>query len=565
MTANSVTGSFRGIEVSFSFNGPNIMMSVQNKEDIGRRLRVMYQQQPSGGRVNWVSFQLSEKTQNVLVPPDVIQSHRLAFYVDQHEPISTYTTSILEELDQIKGQMEIDGKVEDEVEQIEEVKDDIQQDIMEHLNVTDTNLSNANGNGNDNHSLPSELNPDSEVSETLQPKEQDESVDNQSEIEPLETLDSESLSTIESKLANLNSPQDNNQKKNSTNLDIPEYDESSENEVNSNNDQPTVDDVDNLPKRKAQYVGPHPQNTLQDIRFRIKVPSIPKSSSKQPATFLPPQPVLSGRRNARGQSIFKQLSGVLSLSNNKSKKEYYQEQNRSLYEKFHSDLEQLENDYNNGSGITIDDWDSNELSEEEAAVLVLNLMVNEIVSWKKSAKQGTDTKETLAAKLEEIEVELKQTLKQTRGMTAPSPTLFPDRVASSEQDLADIQRDCETYLERFTEKLSKLELQHAEKVKLPAFKRFLVEFVKDRLFPIVVEFSSLASVQPRLNWFLDLVDCELIPIEPGKTKISSELHEVKEKRRSDCDADTVVEVITPGIQSKDGNRIIQSAVVVQSE
>ena len=556
MTANSVTGSFRGIEVSFSLNGPNIMMSVQNKEENGRRLRVMYQQQPSGGRVNWVTFQLSEKSQNVIVPADVIQSHRLAFYVDQHEPISTYTTNIIEELDLIKAQLGIEDQLEEE---IEEVEVDTLQETPE--SVPDTFLPNENGNGN--HSVSSELNHDSILNNIQQA--QDNTGDNPSEIDSLDTLDSNNQSTSESKLANMDPAPDTPDENIDANSDLTDKNEVPENALKPNSDQPTIEDVDNLPKRKAQYVGRYLPSITEDIRFKIKVPSIPMSSSKQPATFLPPQPLSSGRRNDRGQGIFKQLGGILSLSNNKSKKTYYQDQNRSLYEKFHSDLEQLENDYNNGSGISLDNWDYNELSEEEAAVLVLNLMVNEISSWKKSAKQGNDTKETLATKLEEIEEELKQTLKQTRGITAPSPTLFPDRVATSEQDLADIQRDCKTYLDRFNEKLSKLELQHAEKVKLPAFKRFLVEFVRDKLFPIVVEFNSLASVQPRLNWFLDLVDCEMIPIEPGKTKISSDLHQVREKRSSDCETNTVVEVITPGIQSKDGSRIIQSAVVVQSE
>ena len=527
-------------------------MSVENKEENGRRLRVMYQQQPSGGRVNWITFQLSERTQNVVVPPDVIQSHRLAFYVDQHEPISTYTTNIIEELDQIKGQLG---------EEMEENNGDTLQGTPE--SVPDTLVPNTNGNGSRNPSQSTELNQESVLSQIQQAK--DDSDHNQSENDQLETIDSDNLSTIESKLANLDPPLDTPDVNNGIDLDQKTNNEVTDNGLKPNSDQPTIEDVNNLPKRKTQYVGRYHKSATEDIRFRIKVPSIPKSSSKQPATFLPPQQVSKEKSNDRGQGIFKQLSGVLSLSNSKTKKAYYQEQNRSLYEKFHSDLEQLENDYNNGSGILLDNWDCNELSEEEAAVLVLNLMVNEIVSWKKSAKQGTDTKETLATKLEEIEEELKQTLKQTRGMTAPSPTLFPDRVASSEQDLVDIQRDCETYLERFTDKLSKLELQHAEKVKLPAFKRFLVEFVRDKLYPIIVEFSSLESVQSRLNWFLDLVDCELIPIEPGKTKISSDLHEVREKRPSDCETDTVVEVISPGIQSKDGSRIIQSAVVVQSE
>lgn len=557
MAANHVTGSFRGIDVSFSLKGPHIIMSVQNKEENGRRLRVMYQQQPSGGRVNWVTFQLAKESQNVIVPSNVIQSHRLAFYVDQHEPISTYTTNIIDELDQIKTQLGIEDQLEEE---IEEDKEDNLQETPEL--DPDTLLPNENGNGN--LSISSELNQDSILSNIQQT--QDNTAHNPSEIDPLESLGSNHLSTNDSKSDNMEPAIDSSNDKIDANSDITtDNAELTENGLETDFDYPLIEDVDNLPKRRVQYVGRSQPSVIEDIRFRIKVPSIPKSSSKLPATFLPPQPISRAKRNGIGQGILKQLSGVLNLSNNKSKKTYYQEQNRSLYEKFHSDLEQLENDYNNGSGISLDNWDYNELSEEEAAVLVLNLMVNEIGSWKKSAKQGNDTKETLATKLEEIEEELKLTLKQTRGITAPSPTLFPDRVATTEQDLVDIQRDCETYLERFTDKLSKLELQHAEKVKLPAFKRFLVEFVKDKLFPIVIEFSSLASVQSRLNWFLDLVDCELIPIEPGKTMISPKLHEVREKRQSDCDRNTVVEVITPGIQSKDGSRIIQSAVVIQSE
>lgn len=558
MTANSVTGSFRGIEVSFFINGPHIIMSVNNKEENGRRLRVMYQQQPSGGRVNWVSFQLSEKTQNVVVPMDVIQSHRLAFYVDQHEPISTYTSDILEELEEIKAQMEKENPIEEE---IEGQKVDTHQVTTD--TITDAILFNMNGNENGDHVQSPEMNPNSVLDAIDQVE--DVAKDNASANGMSEALNKDNLSRIESKLANSDLSHDQPNSTNNLLSELIPNDSVDDNSSESNSDELIIADVDSLPKRKAQYVGRYQTSGTEDIRFRIKVPSIPKSASKQPATFLPPQPLSSGRRNDRGQGIFKQLSGVLSLSNNKSKKTYYQEQNRSLYEKFHSNLEQLENDYNNGVGISLDAWEYNELSEEQAAVLVLNLMVNEIGSWKKSAKQGADTKETLATKLEEIEEELKLTLKQTRGITAPSPTLFPDRVASSEQDLADIQKDCETYLERFTDKLSKLELQHAEKVKLPAFKRFLVEFIRDKLFPIVAEFSSLESVQQRLNWFLDLVDCELIPIEPGKTKISTDLHEVKEKRQSEYEADTIVEVITPGLQSKDGSRIIQSAVVIQSE
>ena len=42
MAANSVSGSFRGIEVSFTCSGPHIVMSVSNTTGEDRRLRVMY-------------------------------------------------------------------------------------------------------------------------------------------------------------------------------------------------------------------------------------------------------------------------------------------------------------------------------------------------------------------------------------------------------------------------------------------------------------------------------------------------------------------------------------------
>ena len=100
---------------------------------------------------------------------------------------------------------------------------------------------------------------------------------------------------------------------------------------------------------------------------------------------------------------------------------------------------------------------------------------------------------------------------------------------------------------------------------MPAFKKFLLEFVRDRLFPSVAEFSSLKSVQSRLSWFLDLIDYELMPIEPGVTKFSPELHELKDVCSSDLDTDTIVEVVTPGLQLKGGKRIVQNAVVIQAE
>lgn len=534
MAANSVTGSFRGIEVSFSYSGPHVVMSVLNKAEAGRQLRVMYQQQPLGGRVNWTSFQLTGQTQDVLVPTEVIQSHRLAFYVDNHEPISTYTEKILEELKLLQDQQRSDDQSNDVVSE-----DEIQPP------------------------------PNSQSRQVEAPEKQSEEMAVPSKQQPVDNSNSEQK--IDAELNNPTSdlePQDTgvnpstNGKHTVQQDNIP--DATTPKEERTPAKPQSTDEPVSKPKRKTQYVGQYMPSISRELQFKIKVPSLPKSASKKQATFIPPRYASTSKSKDKNHGFFGQLAGAFGLTIPK-KKEYYVQKNRHLYEKFHADLEKLESDYNNGNGIPLENWDFESLDEQQTAVLLLNLMVNELSEWKKTAKQGSTTKDSLAKSLETFETELKQTLKQTRGIEAPAPTLFPDRTAATDQDLMDIQKDCDIYLERFSEKLAVLEQKHAEKVKIPAFKKFLVEFVRDKLFPKAAEFSSLSSVQSRLNWFLDLVDYELMPIEAGKTKFSPEHHKVKEKRSSDFEADTIVEVISPGLQSKDGKRVIQNAVVVQAE
>ena len=561
MVASSVTGSFRGIEVSFTYNGPHIVMSVSNKDEDGRHLRVMFQQQPLGGRVNWTAFQLSRQTQEVVVPTEVIQSHKLAFYVDNHEPISTYTEKILEELKQIQNQPLIDNQSESsasEVEQQTPLDPQVEQGQKNELNHQTCKQEN----GLDDKTLEKK----SEVAATLSNMETPEN----SNFE--ENIDSERNTIPEFDASTPLEPQ---------NIDVNPNGDGDRTEQQEHTPNKTAlkeghevapilpkSDSDNesaqTPKRKTQYIGHYLPSVNSELQFKIKVPSLPKSVSQKQSTFIPPRPAATSKSNEKKDGLFGQLAGTFGFTLPK-KKEYYVQQNRHLYDKFHATLEKLESDYNNGCGIPLDNWDLEALSEQQTAVLLLNLMVNEVSEWKKAAKKGNTTQDTLAKSLETIENELKQTLKHTRGIQAPAPTLFPDRTASTDKDLMDIQQDCDIYLQRFSHKLSALEQKHAEKVKIPAFKKFLVEFIRDKVFPNVAEFSSLNMVQSRLNWFLDLVDYELMPIEPGKTKFSPEHHKLKEKRSCEFESDTIVEVVSPGLQSKGGERVIQNAVVVQAE
>lgn len=512
MASNSVSGSFKGIEINFTYEGPHVVMSVLNTTDEGKRLRVMFQQQPSSGRVNWTAFQLTGQVQEVVVPPEVIQSHKLAFYVDNHEPIATYTEKILEELKQIQEKYLKENPIDVSAPEVEQ-----QTPLLSSDDKIDVLLNNHASSSEDNDI------PKIDSENTTQELNQNPNViDDVSISKDLEISPDESKSIDKSS--------------------VPEKVKYKYNNINN-----YVPDV----------------NT--ELQFKIKVPSLPKSATEEKATFIPPPKMVPPTSKSQQKNGFLgNLAGAFGLSF-ANKKQYFMQLNKQLYDKFHADLEKLESDYNNGCSIPLENWDIESLSEQQTAVLLLNLMVNEVSEWKSEANKATSTKETLGVVLESIEKELKQTLKHTRGINAPSPTLFPDRTALSDKDLVRIQNDCDNYLKRFTDKLSTLEQKHAEKVRVPAFKKFLLEFVRDKLFPEVAEFSALKSVQTRLNWFLALIDYELIPIEPGTTKFSPEIHELKDICSSDFKTDTIVEVVSPGLQLKGGKRVVQNAIVIQAE
>lgn len=545
MVANSVSGSFRGIEISFIYKGPHIVMSVLNTSEEGKRLRVMFQQQPRSGRVNWTTFQLTGQIQEVVVPPEVMQSHKLAFYVDNHEPIATYTDKITDELKQIKEKSILENPSNISVPELDQHTSQLaEDDELDHSISNQDSEENSTDLHRDNVNNPIvDVKVDGTNSQHI-PNDTDEvTIHANADDTALNEICEEQADTL-SIAHNINSaemsddakPKDLHERKDNCTNGTPKY-------TNINRYAPDV-------------------NT--ELQFKIRVPSLPKSAKKQQTTFLPSQTVKLSETKQQKQGFLGNLAGAFGLSF-ANKKQFYVEQNKNLHERFHADLEKLENDYNNGNGIPLESWDIEALSEQQTAVLLLNLMVNEISEWRKQAQNASSTKDTLAKSLEDIENDLKQTLKHTRGINAPSPTLFPDRNARTEQDLEHIQKDCDSYLQRFSEKLSTLEHKHAEKVRVPAFKKFLLEFVRDRLFPATVEFTSLKSVQTRLSWFLDLIDYELIPIEPGVTKFSPELHELKDVCSSDFDTNTIVEVVTPGLQLKGGKRIVQNAVVIQAE
>ena len=506
----SVTGSFRDIKVSFTYNGPQIIMSVANQAVEERQLRVMYQRQPLSGRVNWTAFQLSNEEQSKVVPAEVMQSHRLTFYVDDHQPISTYTEKILEDLERIR----------EESPQVNEP--DTSTTAPETARDAQQTMVNQNGES------------DPAGSPTL-PAEQKAVAAEQTEGE----------------------------------TDVEKYSVEEVSQITQNGQSP-VAHQDTAPQsvvKTSEQPEPESSESVLDVtpKFKIKVPVIPKSGSnqKQQTTFIPPR--TEAPKGDKG--LFGKMRGAWQVfTSSKRNKTYYFQQNQRIQEEFLAKLAKLENNYNKGRGLPLNSWKTETLNEKQTAVLLLNLMVNELADWKKAAKPKDENSNLLAETLETLEEKLRKVLIQTRGVNAPSPTLCPNKDdAKTEQDLIAIQKDCERYIQRFSEKLAGLEQEHAEKVDVLPFKKFLVKFVKENLYANVVKHTLSSTEQERLNWFLGLIDHELMPIEVGKTKFSAKHHQAKGKHSSHFESDTIVEVISPGLQSKDGKQIIRTALVALAE
>ena len=517
MSRNSVTGRFRDIEIAFSIEGACTYMSVRNLISDERQVRVMYQKLAMSGLANWRQFQLANTPVLLRLPTEVLEAYRLTFFVDNAEPISARIEKILAELDQLRIKLRSEGLIEDPV------------------RVADTSLMRNHRDLDTHHTLESQTlttQPPAKVVVPRLPKPVEEHVEKvvvPNEPESLEEAEPEQMI-------------------------VPE-----------NEQEPTEQSspIHIIPKSQGVRVD-------NNLEFKITIPSLPASAlaakQRRSQTTTAASNASRAASEQKRKGIFGQFAQALGFpADGRRGKTYYQEKGKAIQDDFQDKLAKLEKDYNEGYGLNLIDWDPETLCEEETAILLLNLMVNEVTAWKKETGRGTPDTKHLVETLTEIGIRLRQTLKQTRGISTPSPTLFPDLLAENARDLEKIQNECDAYLQRFTKKLTEQEKKQAPKIELIVFKKFLTEFVRDFVFVEIAK-STRGNVLPeRLTWFLDLVDSEVIPIEIGKTKVSPNHHKVKGAYSSEFAAGTIVEVVTPGLQSKDGKRVSQMAVVIEAE
>ena len=543
MSRNSVTGRFRDIEIAFSIEGIHTYMSVKNLISDERQVRVMYQKLSMSGLANWRQFLLTSTPVLLRLPAEVLEAYRLTFFIDNADPISARIEKILEEL----GQLRVTLPAKDLAEDLVPVADTSA--LRNHSNIDEhTNFESevATTHQVKNPVIPRELKPvEEQVEKVVVPRE---------------------LKPVEEQLENAVMPDAQELIEGAM---IPSHTEADTVEpeqlvLHENEQEPTKESssIHIAPKSPAV-------NVDNNLEFKITVPSLPASVH---AKRRKSQAIATSSNAGRAASkqkrkgILGQFAQALGFpADRRRSKAYYQEKGEAIQDDFQDRLAKLEKDYNEGYGLDLNDWDPETLCEEETAILLLNLMVNEVTAWQKETGRGTPETKQLVETLTEVGMQLRQTLKQTRGISTPSPTLFPDILAESAHDLEKIQSECDAYLERFTKKLIEQEKKHAVKIEVVVFKKFLIEFVRDFLFVEITKSMPGNTLPKRLTWFLDIVASEIIPIEIGKTKVSPNHHKPKGACLSEFESGTIVEVVTPGLQSKDGKRVSQMAVVIEAE
>ena len=562
MARNSVTGRFRDIEIAFTIDSDATMMSVRNLVNEERRVRVMYQKLAASGLANWVNFQLTNAPILHRLPTEILEAHRLTFFVDDADPVSARIEKIVDELNALKPERPVENTPTDTAElngrkpesitaDLDEVDTPVLKTPEEPTAVPTTPSLEMHSPGDEDLALEDETTQQIEaaVEDTLQAEiselvktSMDENERHESEIQVVEQVEE----TATPQPSAVDPPESV----------VPESEQNPE-------EKPTPI-VMKLPN--TQNAVPVSQIVDSNLEFRITVPALPPSALVEKRKAQAAAQLGSGAAKIKEKGVFGQLAQALGLAaGGRRGKTYYREKGEAIQNEFQDQLAKLERDYNEGYGLNLLNWDLDTLNEEEIAILLLNLMVNEVITWQKETGRPTPETEELVQTLADVDTRLRQTLKQTRGASTPSPTLFPDLLAENERDLEKIQNECDAYLQRFASKLTEQEKNHATKIEVLIFKKFLTEFIRDYLFVEVAKSTRGNELPERLDWFLDLVNAEVIPIEVGQTKVSPKHHKVKGACISEFEAGTIVEVVTHGLQSKDGKRINQMAVVIEAE
>ena len=463
MARNSVTGCFGDIEISFNIDIDCIRMSVQNLVSDEKQVRLMYQKQPTSGLANWKQFELTHQPVSLRLPTEVLEAYRLTFFIDDAEPISARVESVLAELKTLEPESPVvdlpentetvtdtqpidtpnkaDAHTSEETEVVAAEQIETTLDLPE-MQLPREALSNANTNGSEE----SEVTADTQIAAILDLPEMQ---------LPIETLSDAKIDSTEESEVTADTQIEVTPDLREMQLPIETLLARSESQQAP--DEQSVSSHAAAKSSAIRKVKPEMLNAGSHSEFKISVTSLPPSAlveQQKPQMGAAQESTSFNTRRKPKQKengFFGQI--VSTLKGAKRGKAYYQERGEAIQNEFQDQLSKLERDYNEGYGLNLIDWKPETLCEEETAIFLLNLMVNEIIAWQKETGRATSETGAVVEILAEVDTLLRQTLKQTRGISTPSPTLFPNLLAENERDMEKIRNECDAYLHRFTGKL----------------------------------------------------------------------------------------------------------------
>ena len=170
-------------------------------------------------------------------------------------------------------------------------------------------------------------------------------------------------------------------------------------------------------------------STGSHLEFKISVTTLPPSAlaKQRQAEINATQEnagIYAGRiPKQKKDGFFGQI--MRTLKGGTRGKAYYQEAGETIQNEFQDQLSKLERDYNEGYGLNLVSWKPETLCEEETAIFLLNLMVNEVIAWQKETGRATPETEGIVETLAEVDTLLRRTLKETRGYQYTVPNVVP--------------------------------------------------------------------------------------------------------------------------------------------
>ncbi len=240
----------------------------------------------------------------------------------------------------------------------------------------------------------------------------------------------------------------------------------------------------------------------------------------------------------------------------------YQRKAETTVQETREQITELECTYKDGGPI--DFINIQDPTPGQKALMILNWIARAIEDWVNELEQSRTANPDLIQTLEFANQDIKDKLKEIRGPKSPSPeSLDPDTDVSTDAAYNEFKNECLVYVSRYEGMLSNYQLER--KITEIEYNQFIPKFIKDRLFNGVARFINFEQLPEQVDKFLQIVDCEVVPIEIGETKADARLHDIQASQRIGVDPGTIVEVVLPGLRRKADGEIVQKPVVIRGE